>query len=149
MPFRLKDLMIDVTTAAGSAVQNEGVFRPCGFNFTIVACQFIHTFPCVWGCTHPASYYTCLNTLPTTFTCPGSLVTDTLGTVTIAENPTLLKERLKTALAAAEAAEASQAQSFQVQTVADADMLESKLTGALEELRARKAELQKQQPAKK
>ncbi len=148
MPFRLKDLMIDVT-AAGSAIQNAGVYRPCGFHYSIVGCQFIHTFPCVWGCTHPASYYTCQNTLPTTFTCPGSLVTDTLGTGTIVENPGLVKERLKVALAAAEAAETAQAQSFEVQTVADADMLESKLTGALEELRARKAELQKQQPGKK
>ncbi len=149
MPFRLKDLMIDVT-AAGSALQHEGIYKHCGFHYTLVGCQFIHTFPCIWGCTHPPSYYPpCHNTLPVTLTCPGSLITDTLGTGTILENPGFVKERLKVALAAAEAAEKAQEQSFEVQTVADADLLEQKLAGALEELRARKAELQKQQPGKK
>jgi hypothetical protein len=54
-----------------------------------------------------------------------------------------LKQQLKEALTAVEKQEAAEAESLKPQTLADVEMLEKKFSEAQEELRARKAELQK------
>ncbi len=135
--FRFKDLTIDVATFA----------QPCHIFHSAVPCRFYCSFhitdPCRFTCTVVHSIVPCQfgSQIPTV-TCPGSLVTDTLGTETIIENPGALKQRLKQALAAAEASEKVQAEN-EKPTLEEINVLEHKMTEALEELRRQKAELQK------
>lgn len=136
--FRFKDLTIDVARYA----------QPCHIFHSVVPCRFYCSFhitdPCRFTCTVIHSEVTCqFGTQIPTVTCPGSLVTDTLGTETILENPGALKQRLKQALAAAEASEKVQVESEQPGTLEEINLLEQKMTEALEELRRQKAELQK------
>ena len=124
MPFRVKDLMIDITSQI-----SDTVHLPCRLSYLCVYyCSHAITNICTLTCTHIGSPVT----PPTHFT------------HTFLEDPAGLKQQLKVALAAAEAAEKALATEQQPQTVADVEMLEKKLAEASEALRTRKAELQKQ-----
>ena len=151
MPFKVKDLMIDVTSAG--ALQCHPTLI-CNFGCTVVyshcylACTYVAFSACHYGCSFYSPTWCHYGSVTVTLTCPGSLVTDT--TPIIQTIPQLggealgnLKEQLKQALDAAEKQQAAQVEASTPQTVADVEMLEGKLIAALEELRVRKAELQK------
>jgi hypothetical protein len=84
-------------------------------------------------------------------TCPGgSFVppgTDP-GPVEIATTLGELKAQLQQQLAAVEEQEKATAESMRPQTVAEVDDLQAKLQGAMDELKARRAELEKQEKNK-
>ena len=119
MAFKVKDLMIDVTSVAG--VQPGQVAAFCRFGCTYfgaysgchLACTYLAVSACHYGCSFFYPSICQYGSVTVTQTCPGTLVTDTGP---IFETP---------------------------QTVADVEMLEKKLGEALDELRARKAELKK------
>ena len=142
MTFKVKDLLIDVSSAAKAACPSH----------TLVACHYHCTYiisVCQFGCSIQSPSICTYNSLPTTVvTCPGSLVTDTtyiFQTIPQLEGPQIanLKDQLKQALELAERQEAAQASAQKLQTVADAELLEGKLNEALADVRAQKAELQK------
>lgn len=87
----------------------------------------------------------------TLITCPGgSFVppgTDP-GPVEIATTLGELKAQLKQQLAAVEEQEKATAESLKPQTVAEVDDLQAKLQGAMDELKARRVELEKQEKSK-
>lgn len=151
MAFKVKDLMIDVTSAG--ALQCHPTLI-CNFGCTVIhshcylACTYIAFSACNYGCSIYSPTYCQYGSITVTVTCPGSLVTDTtpiIQTIPQLSGQALgnLKEQLKQALDAAEKQQAAEAEALKPQTVADVEMLEGKLNAALEELRARKAELQK------
>ena len=142
MTFKVKDLMIDISSATAQVA--------CAH--TLIGCHFycsqlVFSY-CHFGCSfHFPSICTHGSVTPT-ITCPGTLVTDTtpiFQTLPQLSGPALgnLKDQLKQALELAERQELGQAEALKPQTVADTEMLEKKLGEALEEVRARKAELQK------
>lgn len=143
MTFKVKDLMIDVSSATAQLACPAHSLIGCHFHCSFAAISFCHFgcsffFPSI--CTHAS--------INPTITCPGTLVTDTtpiFQTINQLSGPALgnLKEQLKQALELAERQETASAEALRPQTVADAEMLEKKLGEAIEEVRARKAELQK------
>ena len=153
MPFKVKDLMIDVSSALNPALQcHPTLICQLGCSQLLsgchLACTYVAFSACHFGCTYYLPSICQAASITVTLTCPGSLVTDTgpiLQTIPQLSGQALgtLKEQLKQALDAAEKQQAAEAEALKPQTVADVEMLESKLTAALEELRARKAELQK------
>jgi hypothetical protein len=143
MTFKVKDLMIDVSSATAQI--------QCP-NHTLIACHFYCTYVvsfCHYGCTfyYPSVCGFGSITVTQTLTCPGSIpdTSPIIQTIPQFSGPALanLKDQLKLALDLAERQEAAQAESQQLQTVADAEMLEKKLHEAIDDVRARKAELQK------
>ncbi|MCU1325500.1 MAG: hypothetical protein JWN34_870 [Bryobacterales bacterium] len=145
MPFKVKDLLIELasTTAVAQCHPTFICYHSGCHNF----CSYLASV-CQAGCSlHLPSICTTAS-VTATFTCPGSLVTDTspiFQTIPHLGGPALgnLKSQLKQALELAERQEVAEAESLKVQTVADAELVEKKLTEALEEIRVRKAELQK------
>jgi hypothetical protein len=157
MPFKVKDLLVDVSSAT-VALQCQPTFLchfGCSYYLAHSACHF--------GCSQIAfsvCHYGCTFQLPSictfasvTVTCFQSVVptTDPISPILQASpqlsGPVLgnLKQQLREALTAVEKQEAAEAESLQPQTLADVEMLEKKFSEAQEELRARKAELQKKQ----
>jgi hypothetical protein len=153
MAFKVKDLMIDVSSATG-ALQCQPTLI-CRFGCTYLAfsgCHLACTYLAFSGCHLGCSFYLpslcAFGSVTQTITCPGSLVTDTgtiLQTIPQLSGEALgnLKEQLKQALDLAEKQQAAEAEAQAPQTLADVEMLEKKLGEALDELRARKAELHK------
>lgn len=154
MAFKVKDLMIDVTSVAG--VQPGQVAVLCRFGCTYyaafsgchLACTYLAVSACHYGCSFFYPSFCQHGSVTVTLTCPGTLVTDTgpiFETLPQLSGEALgnLKEQLKLALDQAEKQQAAETQSLTPQTVADVEMLEKKLGEALDELRARKAELKK------
>lgn len=138
MAFRVKDLTISLEAAAAA---NIGVLQ-CPLH-TIKVCS-----PCTYHyptfCGHCTYFITQIPCYHGTVVCPtGSVITITDPTIytdpVTQANPAVLKEQLQQALKSLEAAE----QGAKPQTLADVEMLEKKMTEALEELRAQKAEFQK------
>jgi hypothetical protein len=144
MTFKVKDLMIDVSSATAQI--------QCP-NHTLIACHFYCTYVisfCHYGCSFYFPSYCAFGSVTVTqtiTTCPGSIpdTTPIIQTIPQVGGPVLanLKDQLKQALDLAERQEAAQAESQQLHTLADAEMLEKKLNEAIEDVRARKAELQK------
>ena len=141
MTFKVRDLMIDVSSATAQL--------QCP-NYTLIACRFYCTYVvsiCHYGCSLYYPSVCAFGSVTHTITCPGSIpdTTPIFQTIPQVGGPVLanLKDQLKQALEMAERQEAAQAESQQLQTVADAEMLEKKLNEAIEDVRARKAELQK------
>jgi hypothetical protein len=143
MPFKIKDLMIDVTTTADRGIEN---FIPC--RLPSVYCRYPTVQPCF-------AYTHCVN-----FSCPGlsylpcqfGSVTPTIFTPTgcgISEEPTgpgpvdlgSLKEQLRAQLAAVEAQEQAAEAASRPQTREQAADLEEKLKSALEEVQRLKKTL--------
>jgi hypothetical protein len=157
MPFKIKDLMIDVTTEstarpAGTLCNPTficrlgctGLTQVCGFYCTFIThdtCRFNFTNICGFANTHITCVLgSCVGYSEIT-TWTWQLTTPQVGGV---EQFGALKEQLKAALEAAETQEKAMQDSLKPQTTAEVDMLEKKLTEALEDLHARKAELKKQ-----
>ena len=154
MAFKVKDLMIDVSSATG-AVQDQPALL-CRFGCTYVqafsgcylGCSYLAFSGCHFGCSFYYPSYCQFGSVTVTIGCPGSLVTDTgpiLQTIPQLSGEALgnLKEQLKAALDQAEKQQAAESEAQTPQTLADVEMLEKKVGEALDELRARKAELQK------
>ena len=132
-------------------------------------CQHLHSFVCPGNsiatgtiCINPSNcgFFSCGLASPcaggscgpvASICAAGSLPTDP----TIVENPdptaglAALKEQLKQAMANVETQEAALNESLLPQTVAEVEDLEKRLQGALEALKARKADLQKSEAKKK
>jgi hypothetical protein len=156
MPFRVKDILIDVVQV-----------QPCPQNsliFCHIYCTRFHTI-CHWGCSyqischfHP-SVYTCgincsfqfsgcpyhsIACGPHSIVCPGGSqpcggsVFDP-GQI----DPAAIRERMKAELAAAQAEEETIAEAMRPQTVEQVDLLEGKLKEAMAELAKRREELKK------
>jgi len=151
MPFKLKDLMIDVLPQAGVARCLGGTacpspsiacfhptycayptycafptYHPCTLN-SLTACPHFSVLPCTFG-TLP----------PLTGTCgfsgdPGPIYTQV--------DPAVLKEQLRSALAQVEEQEKAAEAASRPQSREDAAALEEKLQGALDEVRNLKKSL--------
>ena len=155
MAFKVKDLMIDVSSAS-AALQCQPTFIFCQFGCTYaafsgchLACTYLAFSGCHFGCSFFLPSFCQHGSVTVTLTCPGSLITDTgpiLQTIPQLGGEALgnLKEQLKLALDLAEKQQAAEAEAQTPQTLADVEMLEKKVGEALDELRARKAELLKQ-----
>lgn len=152
MAFKVKDLMIDVTSATGAVQCHPTVICFLGCTHAATGCHWACSYLAYSACHFGCSFYYpsfCQNgSITVTFTCPGSLVTDTgpiFQTIPQLGGQALdnLKEQLKQALDLAEKQQAAETEALKPQSVADVEMLEKKLTDALEELRSRKADLQK------
>jgi hypothetical protein len=159
MPFKVKDLMIDLTTQGkirndcqptlacrvGGTVTTPVCGLHCSIIPTVQLCGFYATL-------HPTTTICGFaGTLPCLATCLGS---ETPWTPVLQGDPQTgvqqgasLKEQLQAALQQVEAQEKTTEESLKPQSVADVEMLEKKLNEALDELRVRKTELQKK-PAK-
>jgi hypothetical protein len=153
MAFKVKDLMIDVSSATGALQNQPALF--CRFGCSYLAfsgcnwgCSYLAFSGCYFGCSFYYPSYCQYGSVTVTVGCPGSLVTDTgpiLQTIPQLSGDALgnLKEQLKAALDMAEKQQAAETEAQTPQTLADVEMLEKKLAEGLDELRARKAELQK------
>lgn len=142
MTFKVKDLMIDVSSATAQ-LQCAHTLIGCHYYCSHLAISYCH-----FGCSFHFPSICPAGTITPTITCPGTLVTDTspiIQTINQVSGPALvnLKAQLKEALELAERQGVVEAESLKPQSVGDAEMLEKKLGEALEEVRARKAELQK------
>src|SRR5262249_46416898 len=108
MTFKVRDLMIDVSSAAAQ-------FKCPGTSliFCNHFCTYIVPSVCHLGCTYHAPSICAWGSITVTVTCPGTLVTDTtpiLQTIPQVSGPALtnLKDQLKQALELAERQEVAQ-----------------------------------------
>lgn len=153
MPFKVKDLLIDVTSVAGALQCHPTFICHFGCSFQIYSgchhfCTYLVQSVCHFGCTNHLPSICQHGSVTVTITCPGSLVTDTtpiIQTTPQFSGPALvnLKDQLKMALEVAEKQSVAETDALQPQTLADVELLESKMGEALEALKARKAELRK------
>jgi hypothetical protein len=163
MPFKVRDLMIDVLPEAGGGA-NLGCYpgtRITCFAGTCDICTQKPTIDCnptFWQCLISCTCTGCTRTCPP-ISCPkGScgwsppidqfteLQTVVLNQPGMVANPQNLKElkaQLRQALAQVEAQERMAEESMRPQSLEEADMLEQKLTEALEELRQHREELRR------
>jgi hypothetical protein len=157
MPFKVKDLMIDVTSQGHTYTACQPTYL-CRIGCTAITqtacqlqCSIIHTIhPCglIYATVFPTQTACGFGGTQVCFaTCLGSETPWNLG---LQGDPALgvqqagsLKEQLKAALQAAEAQEKATEEGLKPQSVADVEMLEKKLNEALDELKVRKTELQK------
>jgi hypothetical protein len=160
MPFKVRDLMIDVAPGVGGVgFCRLGTCMMCTNQVTIIT-------PC-GKCSYFSPYAFELTPLITriTPTCgfsrdPTIVFNPTIvfdepvpiapnqfmaqaGVVANPQNLAELKAQLRQSLAQVEAQEQAMAESMKPQTVEEADMLEQKLTEALDELRQHKEELRR------
>ena len=153
MPFKLKDLLVDVVSAAGALQCNPTYICRFGCSFHIYSgchqfCTYLVQSICHLGCSNFSPTYCQAGSLPITLTCPGSLITDTspiIQTTPQISGPALanLKDQLKQALEVAEKQGVAESEALQPQTLEDVALLETKMGEAMEALKARKAELSK------
>lgn len=123
MSFKVRDLMITVLPA-GSILADPGVFGPCEVCSKMCTdCSKCTCTRCTQNCTISAKDFDDLIYPP---------------------DLAILKERLKIALAELEARERVVEESLRPKSLADVELLEQKLTAALEELRATKVRLQRE-----
>jgi hypothetical protein len=161
VPFKIKDLMIDVTSIPKACIGGtlcaqpslcgscshfvtacghcSAVVSACGFQCShlisfCAGCSFAITNPCTLHCTHIGS-----QCFTGSIACPGSIITTTPFQVEL--DPGVLKEQLKAALKIAEEREKEFNDSLAVKTLADAELLEGKLSEALEEVQRLKKTL--------
>lgn len=155
MPFRVKDILIDVVQPA-PCPQHTLVFchlfctripSLCHIGCTVITCHWHHSIiPCGIQCSFQWSgcgFHTLQcpgGTLPCgggTIACPGSVVDP--GVL----DPGVIRERMKAELAAAQAQEEAMAEAMRPQTIEQVELLETKLNEALAELKRRRDELKK------
>jgi hypothetical protein len=158
MAFKVRDLMIDVAPGVGG-----GIFcRPCTplvTDYCLCTNQVTQITPC-GNCSYLSPYIfeitpwitritpTCGVTRDPTITptvqfTPQTPVVNQPGMVANPQNLAELKAQLRQSLAQVEAQEQAMAESMKPQTVEEADMLEQKLTEALDELRQHKEALRR------
>ena len=165
MPFRVKDILIDVLQP-----------QPCP-NHSLIACHFFctHLVSCHFGCSHQISchlgcslqischwnptlvtcHFQCTHigsVCPAgTIVCPGGSIACPGGSIVCGGSvleqtpidPGVIRERIKAELAAAQAAEEAAAEAMKPQTLEQVDLLEGKLKEALTYLGRRREELSK------
>lgn len=133
--FKFKDLLVNV-------VDKNPVAKCLGCSVVLSACHcsFYISHPC-YGCTLIISYCQCISYSPSLI-CPGTLI-DPGGPVEDPIQLAALKEQLTQTLAQVEAKQQAAEAAQKPQTVAEADELQSKLEGALEELKAHRSALAK------
>lgn len=160
MPFKIKDLMIDVTSIPKACIGHTLCAQPsicgscshfvscigcsiavsaCGFNCShlvsfCAGCTQAITNQCTIMCTHVGS-----QCVTGSIVCPGSIITTTPYQAEI--DPAVLKAQLQAALKATEEREKEFQAELEVKTLKDAEMLEGKLTEALEEIKRIKKSL--------
>ncbi len=149
MPFKVKDLMIDVAGESKLQFCRFGTQWPCirctrqitqicqpctPLHDTGIACKY-NTYGC-GGLTDCG-----MSDDPRTPEYTETIIEYTR--VAVAEQIPALKQQLQTALQLIEQREITVNEQLQPQTVEEVNMLESKLTEALDHLKSRKAELQK------
>jgi hypothetical protein len=154
MAFRVRDLMIDVapgTENAFACLPYTGLTdcRFCTHYQPSIVC-YQHSLICPNRSVIDVVdiFHTCGTTIPFD---TGRLGTDVLygdinpvgPQVANPQNLAVLKAQLRQSLAQVEAQEQAMAESMKPQTVEEADMLEQKLTEALDELRQHKEELRR------
>ena len=155
MPFRVKDILIDVLQPQ---LCPQHTLIGCHFFCTHqISCHWGCSFQisCHWGCSHQIScHWGCSFQISCPFhsvacplgsiqcpggsvACPGSIFEQT------PLDPAVIKERLQAELAAAKAADEVMAEMMRPQTIEQVDLLEAKLKEALEDLGKRREELRK------
>ena len=161
MPFKIKDLMIDVTSIPKPCLGGTLCAQPsicgscshfvtggcCGGSLALSVCGFqcSHLHSICQGCSIALTNCTphCTNVGSVcgfaSNPCPGSIHTTTPYQVEV--DPAILKEQLKAALVAVEEREKQINESLAVKTLADAELLEGKLSEALEEVKRLKKTL--------
>ncbi len=162
MPFRVKDILIDVLLP-----------QPCAFHTTILCHHFCTHIPsfCHVGCTFQITCHFHHSVIPCglhcthlwsgcqfqTFPCPGGSIVCPGGSIACPGgsacggsildpgllDPAVIKERMKAEMAAAQAMEETMAEAMRPQTLEQVDLLEGKLKEALEDLSKRRDELRK------
>lgn len=153
MAFRVRDLVINVLPETGAADAPGGpVGCGCTFGFShcgLGSCDFATI--CIYsGCRECSGAFTCIGATKCggctlNVTCPGSLQFAAGGEVDL-QRLGALKAQLREALRATETAEKVLAEQMSPQSVEEIETLEKKLQGALEELKARKAQLRDHKP---
>ncbi|MFY9822434.1 MAG: hypothetical protein WAM82_13705 [Thermoanaerobaculia bacterium] len=142
MPFKIKDLMIDVTTASAAANLTLTLCRYPTYYCHYPSLQpcFTHTICANLTC-HGVSYVTCpFGSLPTTLTltgCGGTELPTGPGPIDLGS----LKEQLRAQLAAVEEHERAAEAASRPQTREQAAELEEKLKAALNEVQSLKKTL--------
>ncbi|MBL8219718.1 MAG: hypothetical protein JNL62_10835 [Bryobacterales bacterium] len=164
MPFRVKDILIDVLQP-----------QPCP-NHTLITCHFhcTHLISCHFGCSLQIScHFGCslqiscqYHSLVTchlyctqvgsicpggSIVCPGGSIACPGGSIACGGSifeqtpvdPAVIRERMKAEIAAAQAAEEVLAEAMRPQTLEQVDLLEGKLKEALADLGRRREELSK------
>ena len=166
MAFKVRDLMIDVSPQLPQEMHAQQLFcatytygcpnlthfcrYPSDFcpNYTFVGCQVRSYFPCGRTYLDPTIIYTPTPVLddPIPFVqTPDAQapIMNQPGMVVNPQNLAELKSQLRQSLAQVEAQEKVMKENMKPQTVEEVDMLEQKLTEALEELRQHKEELRR------
>ncbi len=160
MAFKIKDLMIDVTSIPKPCIGGTLCAQPsfcgscshfvscghcsavisfCGNNCSQLvsfcqACSIAITNHCTIMCTHVGS-----QCVTGSIHCPGSIITTTPYQAEI--DPAVLKVQLQAALKITEEREKEFNASLEVKTLADAELLEGKLAEALDEVKRLKKTL--------
>lgn len=145
MPFKIKDLMIDVTSIPKACIGGT-VCNPtfaCHFG-TCGHCSVIISF-CGFNCSYAVSVCACSHfgsACPTgSIACPGGSIFPTTTPYQVEIDPAVLKAQLQAALTAVEEREKQINDSLMVKTLADAELLEGKLSEALDEVKRMKKTL--------
>ncbi len=162
MAFKLKDLMIDVLPGAqGAQAVNPAAQCPIPSAVTHLAAGIVCPIPSAHTtlCPYPSAHYPCpipsaqivaqgicpmFSAVQPSLTCAAALAQPTDGTHMA--NLAILKQQLQQALDQVNQHEAAVHAAAKPQTVEEAEALETQLQGALAELQAHKADLQKKQP---
>ena len=161
MPFKIKDLMIDVTSIqkqciTGTLCAQPSICGSCSHFFTCGTGCSVAISACGFQCSHFVSFCQACSIAITnqctphctnvgslcgfaSVACPGSILTT--SPYVIEQNPAVLKEQLLAALKTVEEREKEQADSLAVKTLADAELLEGKLSEALDEVKRLKKTL--------
>jgi hypothetical protein len=142
MPFRFKDLVVDVVGVEAGGVCHWPSWPTTCFRFT---CGW---GTCVLGTCRAPTFVACrVGTLPhiTILECTGSAcggsVVDPTGFFEGPQDLGILKQQLQAQLAQVEQMEKQQEEAARPQSLKEAEDLEQKLKGALEELQAIKKNL--------
>jgi hypothetical protein len=164
MPFKVKNLMVDVPSATTAAANLKATLtvqtvtiHPTATIFCHIGCTQPTFITCHFACSFisPCTFHTLVtcqfHSLPTTtitHTTCGFSVEPTTIIGQVPQSTPVVKEQLQQALAAVEAQQAAAEESLKPQSLEDVEMLEKHLTEALAELKTQKADLQKKGPSK-
>ena len=143
--FKIKDLLINVEPEERRR-QGPGVMVECPPSFTFCLGCTGAISNC--GCTMSPCSLNLTDICPSPSHCPKAISTVAVAQMVQTGDLAPLIADLKQALSHLEATEQAQKESLQPQSVEEVEMLEKKLSAALEDLKARKSELQKHPPKK-
>jgi hypothetical protein len=138
--FKIKDLLINVESEEPTARRKQQVLVECppSFTFCLGCTGSVTNCGCTLACTLNLT-----DICPSPSQCPQAISTLSPRSHVRPADLAVLIADLKQQLAELESQQQALEDSFQPQSVEEVDMLEKKLTAALEDLKARKSELQK------